>query len=185
MAPASHGSQFQLHGKVKMAWKRYEMTYLGTSFFKKGNLFSTTHPLQRSHLELWGTSCHQHVCHQETWLPWFLLQVCQTLRLMVTKNSTRLFTELFHICKETFKKHRKFDSPIKKTGMKAPQGTGMVVATADIQNWNKWGRNHIKSRKILHIFKTDHTSSTFMMMKRMSVMKTLTWGCFQAWWWPM
>lgn len=26
------------------------------------------------------------------------------------------------------------DSPITKTGMKAPQGTGMVVASADIQN---------------------------------------------------
>lgn len=26
--------------------------------------------------------------------------------------------------------------PIRKTGMKAPHGTGMVVATADIQNWN-------------------------------------------------
>ena len=28
-------------------------------------------------------------------------------------------------------------------------------------------------------------SHTFMMMKRISVMKTLTWGCFQPWEWPM
>lgn len=31
-------------------------------------------------------------------------------------------------------KNSKKHSPMRKTGMKAPQGTGMVVATADIQN---------------------------------------------------
>lgn len=31
------------------------------------------------------------------------------------------------------------DSPMTKTGMKAPQGTGMVVASADIQNCGQGG----------------------------------------------
>lgn len=31
------------------------------------------------------------------------------------------------------------DSPMTKTGMKAPQGTGMVVASADIQNYRQDG----------------------------------------------
>ena len=31
------------------------------------------------------------------------------------------------------------DSPMTKTGMKAPQGTGMVVASADIQNCRQEG----------------------------------------------
>lgn len=35
---------------------------------------------------------------------------------------------------ETLEKNSRFYSPMRKTGMKAPHGTGMVVATADIQN---------------------------------------------------
>jgi len=49
--------------------------------------------------------------------------------------------------------------PMRKTGMKAPQGTGIVVATADIQNW----RETFKSHKVTHeqrhplIIKHHHT----------------------------
>lgn len=39
-----------------------------------------------------------------------------------------------------FQKYSELCSPIKNTGMKAPHGTGMVVATADIQNWNEGGK---------------------------------------------
>ena len=44
-------------------------------------------------------------------------------------------SEILSAARET---NRNIDlySPIRKTGMKAPQGTGMVVATADIQNWD-------------------------------------------------
>lgn len=43
-----------------------------------------------------------------------------------------------------FQKHSELCSPIKNTGMKAPHGTGMVVATADIQNWNEG--SHLTNR---------------------------------------
>lgn len=44
-------------------------------------------------------------------------------------------------------KHGGTSSPIRNTGMKAPQGTGMVVATADIQNWEGENRVLVEQRE--------------------------------------
>lgn len=53
--------------------------------------------------------------------------------------------------------------------MKAPQGTGMVVATADIQNWGEGTQVNGCTPPQTRLY-----GPTFMMMKRKSVMKTLT-----------
>lgn len=77
-----------------------------------------------------------------------------------------------------------------KTGMKAPEGIGIVVETADIQNYSrkkqnkqkKWDQNRIKSRRVVSL-KAVNTlqrheggADTFMMKKRRRMTKTLTFG---------
>jgi len=57
------------------------------------------------------------------------------LRLSVTHRQKEIFEEVLSLHRrEDVRKQSRFLSPIRNTGMKAPQGTGMVVATADIQN---------------------------------------------------
>lgn len=48
-----------------------------------------------------------------------------------------LWAELRVIAQKHRESSRVSYSPMTKTGMKAPQGTGMVVAKADIQNWGE------------------------------------------------
>lgn len=49
-------------------------------------------------------------------------------------DTARSYLKGFLPLQEKLKKQSQFYSPMRKTGMKAPHGTGMVVATADIQN---------------------------------------------------
>ncbi|TNN38059.1 hypothetical protein EYF80_051774 [Liparis tanakae] len=51
-----------------------------------------------------------------------------------TDRRRRLKRFLLSVAVETRVNKVDFLSPMRNTGMKAPQGTGMVVATADIQN---------------------------------------------------
>lgn len=68
--------------------------------------------------------------------------------------------------------HSRHPELIKETNREKKISVGVCVCASRTQY-------EIKSRE------SQSKQPTFMMMKRMSVMKTLTWGCFQAWEWLM